>query len=92
MELDNVLNENEKLRASKKESERLAEDLNAELIRLRKQLKEKDESNDDVVDDLNAEKRKNKKLAVQIEELSVKLAEYQAANISLEAEIKQLKK
>ena len=92
LELDNVLNENEKLRASKKESDRLVEDLKAELSRLKKQIKTKEDNNDDVLDELDAEKRKNKKLSAQIEELSTKLADYQAAYNSLEAEIRQLKK
>lgn len=62
-ELNSVLDENEKFRKRSKESECLVEDLQSEVARLKKQSQNREDAHDDLQDDLDAEKRKNKQLS-----------------------------
>jgi len=90
-QLNSVLNENDKLRTRNKEAERLIEDLQSELSRVKKQIRSDEDTKDDLTDDLAAEKRKNERLSTQVSELSSQIEEYKSAVQSLELEIKHLK-
>lgn len=90
-QLNSILEENEKLRSRRKEAERLVEDLQAEISRLKKQNISNEDATDDLTDELDAEKRKNKRLMNQINDLSSQIEEYKSAIQSLELELKQLK-
>jgi hypothetical protein len=58
---------------------------------LKKQQKSKEDMHNDLTDELDAERRKNKRLSNQIVELTAQLDDYKTALQSLEIENKQLK-
>lgn len=91
-QLNEVLTENEKYRSKNKELERLVEDLQSEKMHLKKQSQNNEDAHDDLVDDLDAEKRKNKRLSTQVSDLTAQIEEYKSALQSLEEELKHYKK
>lgn len=90
-ELETLSNETEKYRTRAKEAERRIEDLQAEVVRLKKQVIDNDDHQDDLQDDLEDAQRQNKKLTLQVTALTDQLAEYKSACESLEMEVSQLK-
>ena len=90
MELEQLYAENEKLRNRVRDSERRVEDLMAEKQKMSSKLREKDDE-DDLSDELEDVKRKNKKLQQQNDDLMRKVQEYKIACESYEIEIAQLK-
>ena len=89
--LEELYNENEKLRNRNKEAERKIEDLVAENQKLTRKFKDKDDDADDMEDQLADTKLKVKKLQQQNDELLCKIQEYKSACESYEMEIAQLK-
>lgn len=92
VQLNSVLAENDKLKIRNKEAEHLIEDLQTELSQIKKQSRSNDDIKDNLNDNLDAEKRKNKRLSAQVSDLLTQIEEYKSAILSLESEIKQLKK
>lgn len=90
-ELDELHRENEKFHKRNKEINRQIEDLLEENQKLRKQLKVKDEDNDNQEDELLKSKDEVKKLRLQNDDLCLKIQEYKAACEAQEVEITTLK-
>ena len=86
-EIDNLCNENEKIRKRNKDLERQVEDLLAENNKLRKQYKAKDDIGDDLEDELSTAKADVKKLRLQNDDLYRKLQDYKEALDAKEIEI-----
>lgn len=91
-QLNSIREENDKLRTKNKEAERLVEDLQLEVSRLKKQRQTNEDTREDLKDDLDLERRKNIRLTNQVSELNAQIEEYKSALQSLEIEIKQIKK
>lgn len=91
-QLNSIREENDKLRTKNKEVERLVEDLQLEVSRLKKQRQTNEDTREDLKDDLDLERRKNIRLTNQVSELNAQIEEYKSALQSLEIEIKQIKK
>lgn len=90
-EIDELYNENEKLRKRNKDLVRQTEDLQFENNKLKKRSNDTDDANYDLEDDLQKTKSELKKLRVQNDDLYRKLQEYKSACESYELEISRLK-
>lgn len=90
-EMNQLSDENEKLRQRHKEAERQVEDLLAKIDRMRRDAKNDEDKHDDLEDDLATAQRKIKTLTTQNETLAQQLKEYKEAYAAQEAELKQLK-
>jgi chromosome segregation ATPase len=90
-ELDQLLAVNEKLRSRNREAERHIEDLTRDLRRANTRFMEKDDTTDDLEDELAHVKSRIKRLTQQNGELLRKIQEYQTACESYEREITQLR-
>lgn len=91
-ELNNLSDENEKLRKRNKDAERQIEDMLSELEKLRRVAKESSNNQDDLEDDLADAKNELKKLKVQNSNLLRKVSEYEATCQKYEEEIATLKR
>lgn len=91
LQINQMYDENEKLRNRNKEAERRIEDLMRELQRANARFKDKDNTADDLEDDLSDAKAKIKKLTQQNDGLLRKIQDYKLACESYETEIAQLK-
>ncbi len=91
-QLQDLCEENEKLRKRNKEAERQVEDLFAQNQSLYRDAKSTGDNQDDLEDELDNVKRQIKKLTAQNEELIRKIQEYKVACESYEYEISQHKK
>ncbi len=90
-QLEQLSNENEKLRNRSKDAERQIEDLLSENDKLRRKFKDKDDDTDDLQDDLDSARAEVKKLRSQNDEMARKIQEYKAVCDNYEAEIARLK-
>lgn len=91
-QLQDLYEENEKLRKRNKETERQVEDLLAQNQNLHRDAKSSGDNRDDLEDELDNTKRQVKKLTTKNDELMRKIQEYKVACESYENEISQLKK
>lgn len=91
LELDMLSDEAKTYRNRAQEAERRIDDLHAEITELTKQVRNSDDHQDNLQDDLDDARRQNKKLTLQVADLTAQLAEYKSACKALELEISQLK-
>ena len=91
-QLQDLYEENEKLRKRNKETERQIEDLLAQNQKLHRDAKSSGDNQDDLEDELDTANRQVKKLTTQNDELMRKIQEYKVACESYENDISQLKK
>lgn len=90
-QLDEVLNENEKLRSRAKTAERQVEDLTAENKKIRSKSREEDDDRADLEDEVSSLKSKLRKAMSENETLSRNLKEAKEAYTTLESQYNKLK-
>ena len=90
-ELNNLSDENEKLRKRNKEAERSIEDLLQEVQSLHKKAKSNNDDCEDLEDVLQTAKNTIKKLTAQNDELLRKISEYKTLCQNYESKLDKLK-
>ena len=92
IQLNELSDENEKLRRRNKEAERQIEDLLAENEKLRRKAKDVDDNFEDLQDELETTKREINKMQMKNDELSRMVQEYKAVCANYEDQINKINK